>query len=261
MRLNQFFRRLVVTSISGVALVFSHGIVDSASSATILATTADGNGADTHLSNDGQQAQTTTHGAQTANDVRAIMDSRARIGMLRFDLSNVSGPVSDMQLQLELTLSTRTRDWVIYGLNDDGLDTASTADNWDELTTSYDNAPGIDLAGAAANSGNYALDAAQVTPLVTWNVQNAAGVQTSPTSAALDNFINAAIGNPNNKYVTLFLSYDNGQTSTDSNPNWAFASKENTAAAPPALVGVPEPTTVILAAMSLVMIGGWRRKS
>jgi PEP-CTERM motif len=230
------------------------------SAAMIIATTATGSGADTHLANDSQQAQTTSHGLQTTNDTRAIQDSRARIGMLRFDLSGVSGAVSGVQLQLQLTTSTRTRDWVIYGLNDDGLSAATTSDNWDEATVTYSNAPGIDLAGAVANSGNYAFDASKVTPLVTWNVQNVVGVQTSPSSAALDAFINSAISNPNNKLVTLFLSYDAGRTSTDSNPSWAFAAKENaTGTAPPALLAVPEPASLVLVGLVVAAGLGWTR--
>lgn len=229
----------------------------------LIATTETGAGADTHLSNDSNQAQTVANGTRTANDVRAIQNSRARIGMLRFDLSGVAGSVSDVQLQLDMTLSTRTRDWVIYGLNDDGLDSATTSDNWDEATVTYSNAPGIDLAGAVANSGNYALDATKVTSLLTWNVQNVVGVQTSPTSAALDTFINNAITNPNNKYVTLFLSYDGGKTSTDSNPNWAFAAKEHETAAAPALVGtiVPEPATLVLVGLALAVVSAGRRRA
>ena len=99
MRVTVSIRQFVAMTVVGVALGFAPGIVDSVSAATILATTADGNGADTHLSNDGQQAQTTTHGGAATNDVRAIQDTRARIGMLRFDLSNVGDLAAEMKMQ------------------------------------------------------------------------------------------------------------------------------------------------------------------
>lgn len=220
--------------------------------AAVLVTTEDGNGADTHVANDGQQAQTTNHGSATSNNVRAIQDVRARIGMLRFDLSGVSSPVSDVQLQLELTESTRTRTWTIYGLNDDGQSADTTADNWSETLVAFNNAPGFDQTTSGVNTGNYTFDLSQVTALTTMSVAAGVGLNTSDTSAAFDAFINAAIANPNNKLVTLFISFDGGQTSTDTNPNWSFASKEHaTAVAPTLLATIPEP-----ASLALVSLGG-----
>lgn len=222
-----------------------------------LVTTETGNGADTHLSNDSDEAQTTNHGGDDAVDVRAIQNSRARVMMIRFDLSSITSPVENVQIQLDFTTSTRTRDWVIYGLNDDGQSAATTEDNWTEGSVTYSNAPGIDLAGASANSGNYALDKGtnpgQVSTLLTWNVLQSTFSQTSPTSTALDAFINAAIANPNNKLVTLYFSYYGGQASTDSNPNWNVATKEHATLNAPTLIGdlVPEP-----ASLGLLGLGG-----
>jgi hypothetical protein len=212
--------------------------------------------ASSRVSNDTHQAQTTNHGAAGSNSIRAFLNGRAKVGMLRFDLAQLSGPVSDVQLQLQLTHSTRQRNWVIYGLNDDGLDAAATADNWGELSVTFANAPGFDQGASGVNTGNYVFnigsDPGQVTSLVTMNVgATGQGVYTSPTSAALDAFINDAIASSNNNLVTLYISYDDGRNSTDTNPDWSFGAKEHVTAAPPTLIMVPEP-----AALSLLGIGG-----
>jgi hypothetical protein len=240
-----------------------------AAQAQVSVTTADGNGADTYLSNDSSSGPGDAHGDSDVFELRSITDSRARIGMLRFDLSDVTGDLTGATLSFEFTNSRRARTWEIYGLND-GSD-----DLWNELTTSYGSGVGV----LSATEGNYALDvgsaANQVTLLGTMAVSDAETEDTDPTAheglntsstASLD--LSSFLAADSNGLVTLLLAFPSG---TDTNPDWFVATKENTLVgssltAPtltlPNASPVPEPATagfVLLAGAGLVAARRRRR--
>ncbi len=103
-------------------------------------TTADGNGADSALSNDGTGGggPNDNHGAAGSLQIRYFTDARLFFAILRFDVNGLSGDLSNALLQLNVTNAGRTRTWGVYGLVD-----GDPGENWDESTITYANAPGI----------------------------------------------------------------------------------------------------------------------
>lgn len=216
--------------------------------AAVMLTTADGAGADTHISNDGNQAATTNHGAKASNDLRHYDGVRAKLVYWKFDLSGVSGDLSGATLTVNFTGANRTRTMDVYGLTDESGDT------WGESTITYDSAPGIIQpadGGVAYNSGFESMDPAKLPLLTTFTTPSTAGsTATTAGDADVDSFLAA----DTNGLVT-FVMYLAG---SDSNASYFLASKENlggTSVYPtltlPNATLVPEP-----AALSLLGVGG-----
>jgi hypothetical protein len=191
--------------------------------ALVTVTTADGNGADTYLSNDGQGSNygpDSVHGEDTSlRAFRQLEGVRSKAAYIRFDLTNIAGDMSGATLTFEATFlkgSSKTVD--VYGLKD-GDD-----DFWDESTTTYNNAPGL----LAATLGNYALDTAKMTLLGTITTPAVGGAypvsfSSNPANLPLTSFLDA----DTNKLVTfLFIGTDN---------EGEFASKEHETFNPPTL--------------------------
>lgn len=208
-------------------------------------TTGDGNGADTYVSNDSNRGPTYVAGLDAALNQRVYWDVRAKLTMLRFDVSDfVPGSLTDASLSLDFTSSNRTRTWTVYGLADSSLD------NWDEASTNYNNAPGFQ----AADPGQYAFDETVWTSLGTWNIAAGAGVQTSdPVALNMDAFLT---GNDNGLVSFLFVN------DTDSNADWWMRSKEGAATeglAPtltlPNAQIVPEPSTYAVLFGTVALLG------
>ncbi len=231
----------------GQGLVFNGG-------ATL--TTEFGAGADTFLSNDTNAGPTVVHGGAGAMNVRAINDSRARIILVRFDVSElVPSTLTNATLTLNLTTATRARDWNVFGSSD------PVVNAWDELTTNYENAPGI----LPADLGNYNIDTTVWENLGTFNIQAATGQQTSDTgSLNLDDLLT---GNTDGM-VSLLLAFPSG---TDTNPDWWVTSKEGDPLLAPTLnlpdaQVIPEPSTYAaifgaLALLGVLCLRRWRRLS
>lgn len=104
--------------------------------AEMAITTADGDGADTYLTNDDQQGPDSILSGE--NRIRAfrVMDVRTKIGYIRFDLTSLYGDLSDAILTMDLTYmkgGVKTAD--VYGLLD------GPGDYWNEGTISYNTAP------------------------------------------------------------------------------------------------------------------------
>ncbi|MCC5833993.1 MAG: DNRLRE domain-containing protein [Opitutales bacterium] len=221
---------------------FSQGLVFNGG-ATL--TTAYGAGADTYLSNDTNSGPSVVHGGAASMNMRAIDNSRARLILLRFDLSELeASTLTDATLTLNLTTSTRTRDWNVFGSSD------ATLNAWDELSTNYNNAPGIN----SATLGNYSIDTAVWASLGTFNIQASIGQQTSnTTSLNLDSLLT---GNTSG-FASLLLAFPSG---TSSDPDWWVTSKEGDAMLAPTLnlpnaQAIPEPSTYAVIFGGLAFMG------
>ncbi|TVR51421.1 MAG: PEP-CTERM sorting domain-containing protein [Puniceicoccaceae bacterium] len=221
-------------------------------SAQAVISTAQGNGADTFLSNDSQHGPTVVHGAAGSLSLRAFTDVRARVIMLRFDVSNyIAESLIEGTITMNFTWATRARTWNVYGLMDESLG------DWIENETNYNNAPGI----LPASLGNYAIDESVWAPIGTFAVTADTGLQTTNvTDLNLDDLLT---GNESG-LVTLLFAFPSGG---DSNPDWAITSKEGDPALAPTLNvpnAIPEPSTYALLAGLTALIGAIyfrRRKS
>lgn len=108
---------------------------------TFEVTTADGNGAETFLSNDEQgdwASPDSAHGDWDDVKVRNYPGTRMKLAYVRFDKSSVSGNVKDAVIGYYVRwFKGNSSRMDIYGLVNESLD------DWDELTTCYNNAPGL----------------------------------------------------------------------------------------------------------------------
>jgi len=178
-------------------------------------TTAEGNGADTYLANDGQSGDyspDSVHGADVSiKAFRQLADTRSKTGYIRFDLSNVAGDMSGAILTFDATfLKGSAKEVEVYGLID------GDGDFWDESMITYNTAPGM----LTATLGNYALETDNVILLGTLTTPAAGdpypvNFSSNPTDLPLTSFLNA----DTNKQVTfIFIGTDN---------EGEFASKEH----------------------------------
>jgi MYXO-CTERM domain-containing protein len=227
------------------------GVSRIASASAITLTTAEGNGADSFVSNDGNQSATSTHGGDGSLAIRNYDTVRAKATYLRFDLSGVTGDLSAATLTVDFTGANRARTMNVYGLTDE------SGDNWDESSMSYTTAPGIVQpadGGAAYNSGSLSLDSSKLTTVASFTTPSAPAVATTSASVNLDNFL----ASDTNKLITLVLF----TASSDSSQSYFVASKENTTADAviptltfPNATSVPDPAALSvlgLGAMALV---------
>ncbi|MCC5833439.1 MAG: right-handed parallel beta-helix repeat-containing protein [Opitutales bacterium] len=180
-----------------------------------ILTTADGNGADTTLTNDSQSGNwgpNAVRGGESRLTHRVLNNSRMKIPMIRFDISHLEGEDFDeAMIALEIAWGeNRTRDWAIWGLTDPDLQ------DWDESTTSYNSFDGV----LPANLGNYELDAEKWVNLGSIQVAGAAQVYTStPTQANIASYLESVA---NGSGLATFLLI----TPSDNNANWDVFSKE-----------------------------------
>jgi len=98
--------------------------------ATVTVTTADGNGADTALSNDSNRGPDVVWGAYTTLEIRNYPAVRFKCLLLRFDLAGVPGEVTSGSLSITFTDPKRSANLNVYGMQDSDL-----LDNWSEATT------------------------------------------------------------------------------------------------------------------------------
>lgn len=153
-----------------------------AEASAVTITTADGNGADTYLTNDGNSSGTTPHGTEGAMEFRDLVGVRFRALYMRFDISSVSGPIQDAQITINGTTINRNRDLLFMGLID-----GSPNENWDEATTTYDSASGF---GSATDDGTFTLDG-NLTAELARTSGSVLGLNTTNLSTDLDAFLNA----------------------------------------------------------------------
>lgn len=125
----------------------------------VFVTTADGDGADTYLTNDVMNQTWRRYGSSQFLHCRYIQDQRVRMILLRFDIRQVK-EVSGAILNLCLDSGNRKRELAVYGLRD------SPEDFWDEEGLDYRTAPGL----KSAPFGRFELDQTSWTRLGTFRV-------------------------------------------------------------------------------------------
>jgi hypothetical protein len=200
------------------------------SMAEIVITTADGNGADTMISNDGNKSYTYVGGGGSHLEVRHYDGVRAKASMFRLDISDgFAGDLSGAYFQVYQHSSTRSRQLSLYVLAD------GEWDNWDEGTVSYNTFPGI--IEPYDNSGNFNYDTTMWTRVAYVDaVSGYAGTLQSYDSTgepnAPGNIDLSFIDSDTNGLVTFMLWKD----STDSSYDAYYASKESDVNSPAALV-------------------------
>ncbi len=189
--------------------------------AEMTVSTADGNGADTFVGNDSNKGPNNNYGDSGGLDIRYLPDTRAHIGYVRFDITDVGGlDLTGAQLQFDLYSSNTGGEftWSIYGLTDNAVD-----DAWDEMAVTYNNIPGMVTTDPEAN-GNYSIDETKLTLLGTLAVPGGTGMLTTTTvDLDLDSFLGADL----NGLVTFVLI-----DGSDSGKQWYVATKENAAGDP-----------------------------
>lgn len=191
-----------------------------------ILTTADGNGADTTLTNDNQTGNwgpTAVRGGEHRLTHRVWDNTRMKIPMIRFDISHLeNGDFSDAMIAFEIAWGNRTRTWTIWGLTDADLQ------DWDESTTSYSSFDGV----LPATLGNYELAPEKWVNLGSIQVDGAAQVYTTnPTQANIASYLEDVA---NGTGLATFLLI----TSSDNNASWDIVSKEDTnpSSTPPTLI-------------------------
>lgn len=189
------------------------------SMAEISVTTADGNGADTSISNDGNRSYTSIGGAFTNLESRHYDGVRAKAAIYRFDISGgVGGDLSGATLTFGQFTATRSRTVAIYALADGPWDA------WDESTTNYGNFPGM---SSPYNDGYLHFDPAMYTIIGTVATVQDSAWDTAETlvSGELDT---SFVAYDTNGLVTLMVY----QETTDASASFYFSSKESIASYP-----------------------------
>jgi hypothetical protein len=165
---------------------------------------------------------------------------------IRFDLSAISSPITDVSLSLTSLLSS-TATLEVYGLNNGHAD-----ENWSEATTTWNNAP------ASTQDATGILVSSEITLLKDIFIGTSIGSAVSFHSEELNLFVQSDTNN-----LVTFILRDNtfGGLSSDA----TFYSKENTInpdfAPTLYITTVPVPTAIWLFGSALIGLIGAKRKS
>lgn len=168
-----------------IVIIGAAGAAFQLQAAVLSVTTAEGNGADTYLSNDSAEGAYVAHGASSSMEFRHIKGSRFRALYFRFDLSGHTGETfSDAALTLNGVNMGRNRALLVMGLLDGA--TSGQGENWNEATLTYSEAAGFSPAAV----GSYALSG-DLTAELALTAGSAKGLNTTVSSKLLDDFLNA----------------------------------------------------------------------
>ena len=190
-------------------------------------TTAVGNGADTYLTNDSQEREgydftaDGTHGGEPTLKMRNLEGVRMKLGYVRFDISQLNG-VNDVRLALNVVWFKGVSSTLhIYALVNESLD------DWDEMTTSYNTAPGFVPTTQGIPIGYYDITEDLIKVAEMEYPDDSLGYIYSTPSAAMNDFIN----NDTNDLVTFAIIPD-----PVPDGDWDVATKEDSAIVAPKLV-------------------------
>jgi hypothetical protein len=181
--------------------------------ASLSVTTANENGADTYVANDdGSIAPDANMGTENRFRIR-VMASRVRVGLLRFDLTNVLVDPANATLSLEQVYAKSSGKAVsVYGLTDDSLD------DWIESGTggvSFQTAPGIVW---PVDPGVLDIDETKTVLLGTFTSVTTVPTVITTDSATVD--LEGFIRGDTNGLITLLIVGDDDEAE--------FATKERT---------------------------------
>jgi hypothetical protein len=214
-----------------------------------------GLGADAPLGSDTGFSDTGAFGASsTSMEVRAndTATSRNRLGILRFDLSEISGDMSGASVTLYET-GNNSRTVTVYGLLD-----GDAGENWDESTISYSTAPAISAITGTSTAPATAFDPARTVLLGTFGTTGSTTENLIFSSAELDSFLAA----DTNDLVTLYFYRDGGGSVTLRTKEFNYT---GTIGAPPTLTlpnaEVPEPAALSLLGFATVALSARRRRA
>lgn len=151
----------------------------------VTVTTAEGNGADTYLSNDEKDGPYAAHGRSVSMEYRHTEASRFRALYVRFDLTAYKGEIlSDASITLHGVDVGRDRSLLFMGLLDGA--TTGQGEAWNEDTLCYCEAAGF----STADAGTFILSG-DLTAALAGTSGSVEGPNKTVRSKQLDGFLNA----------------------------------------------------------------------
>ena len=249
------FRRLVCRSSLLVGVMAAAFAGTRSAPAAVMLQNNVGLGADAPLGSDAGFSETGAFGSSgTSMEIRAndTATSRNRLGILRFDLSEVSGDMSGASVTLYET-GNNSRTVTVYGLLD-----GDAGESWDESTISYSTAPAISAITGTSGAPATAFDAARTVLLGTFGTTGSTTENLTFSSAELDAFLAA----DTNDLVTLYFYRDGGGAVTLRTKEFNYT---GTIGAPPTLTmpnaEVPEPAALSLLGLAAMGLSARRRRA
>ncbi len=214
--------------------------------AVIVITTATGTGADSYV-NYGSNQGVNYGSSETAQVLMGSSNDYLRKAYFRFDLSSVSGSITEATLSFRVTSPdnlTGGGPVKLYGLND-----GVTGEDWSETGITWSNAPANTLGDTAALDSN-------ATELAAFANINSTTTTVNFTSEILS-FLQADTDNN----VTFIVT--GGSYLTGSPIRYNFYTKENTSTEPfptLAITTIPEPSSIALILIALTTLVWVRRR-
>jgi len=194
--------------------------------AAVVVTTEVGQGADTYLTNDSQQAPTANFSAEERiRAFRQLANTRSKTGFIRFDLSGIDGDLEGAFITFDATyVKGGEKSVTVYGLVDGPMDI------WNESTITYNTAPCM-VPNPPTTLGNYQFVANTTTQLGTLTTPAAPAdpitypitFSSNPTALPLKDFLSK---DTNGLVTLIFIGGDN---------EVEVASKEHATFNPPTL--------------------------